>query len=103
MFSTLHSAALVGIDAVPVQVEVNAREFGDPKIYVVGLPDTAVKESKDRVYSALSNSGFWMPRNRLTINLAPGSLRKEGPLYDLPIALAILLADERVKAEQLDD
>lgn len=103
MFSTLHSAALVGIDAVPVEVEVNAQEYGDPKLFLVGLPDTAVKESKDRVYSALSNSGFRMPRTRVTINLAPGSLRKEGPLYDLPIALAILLADGRIKADFLDD
>ncbi|MBI2515383.1 MAG: YifB family Mg chelatase-like AAA ATPase [Opitutae bacterium] len=103
MLATICSAALVGIDAVPVQVEVNTGETGEPKLFLVGLPDAAVKESDDRVFSALSNSGFRMPRTRTTINLAPGGLRKEGALYDLPIALGILVATEQLQADRLDD
>lgn len=103
MLATICSAALVGIDAVPVSVEVNTGETGEPKLILVGLPDAAVKESDDRVFSALSNSGFRMPRTRTTINLAPGDLRKEGALYDLPIALGIVIADGRLKNEHLDD
>jgi magnesium chelatase family protein len=103
MLATICSAALVGIDAVPVTVEVNTGESGQPDLILVGLPDTAVKESEDRVYSALSNSGFHMPRTRTTINLAPGGLRKEGALYDLPIALGILVADQRIAAPRLED
>ena len=103
MLATICSAALVGIDAVPVSVEVNTGETGEPKLILVGLPDAAVKESDDRVFSALSNSGFRMPRTRTTINLAPGGLRKEGALYDLPIALGILVADGRIQPERLDD
>lgn len=92
MLATISSAALQGIDADLVHVEVNSGESGDPKLILVGLPDAAVKESDDRVVSALSNSGYKAPRTRTTINLAPGHLRKEGPFYDLPIALGILLA-----------
>lgn len=103
MLATICSAALVGIDAVPVSVEVNTGETGEPKLILVGLPDAAVKESDDRVFSALSNSGFRMPRTRTTINLAPGGLRKEGALYDLPIALGIVIADGRLKNERLED
>ena len=102
MLATICSAALVGIDAVPVSVEVNTGETGEPKLILVGLPDAAVKESDDRVFSALSNSGFRMPRTRTTINLAPGGLRKEGALYDLPIALGILVADGRIQPPDLD-
>lgn len=103
MLATICSAALVGIDAVPVSVEVNTGETGEPKLILVGLPDAAVKESDDRVFSALSNSGFRMPRTRTTINLAPGDLRKEGALYDLPIALGILVADGTIQNARLDD
>jgi magnesium chelatase family protein len=70
---------------------------------LVGLPDAAVKESDDRVFSALSNSGFKPPRTRTTINLAPGHLRKEGPFYDLPIALGILAATHQLTAEHLGE
>jgi magnesium chelatase family protein len=92
MLATIGSAALLGIDAVPVQVEVNTGESGIPTLILVGLPDAAVKESEDRVFSALSNSSLKMPPTRTTINLAPGDLRKEGAIYDLPIALGILVA-----------
>ncbi len=103
MLATAVSAALQGIEAVPVQVEVNTGEAGEPKLILVGLPDAAVKESDDRVFSALANSGLHPPRTRTTINLAPGDLRKEGPFYDLPIALGILVATGQLVAEGLDD
>src|SRR3954469_8220698 len=103
MLATIASAALLGIDAEVVHVEVNAGEAGEPKLILVGLPDAAVKESDDRVFSALSNSGFRPPRTRTTINLAPGNLRKEGPFYDLPIALGILPATKQMQAENLGD
>jgi magnesium chelatase family protein len=90
MLAITQSAALLGVDAHPVQVEVNTGETGELKFILVGLPDTAVKESQDRVFSAMANSGFRTPATRTTINLAPGGLRKEGPAYDLPIAIAIL-------------
>lgn len=103
MLATISSAALQGIDAELVHVEVNAGEAGEPKLILVGLPDAAVKESDDRVFSALSNSGFKPPRTRTTINLAPGNLRKEGPFYDLPIALGILAATSQLHAAGLGD
>ena len=103
MLATIASAALQGIDAEVVFVEVNAGEAGEPKLILVGLPDAAVKESDDRVFSALSNSGFRTPRTRTTINLAPGDLRKEGPFYDLPIALGILAATKQLTAPRLED
>lgn len=103
MLATITSAALQGIDAEVVHVEVNTGEAGEPKLILVGLPDAAVKESDDRVFSALSNSGFKPPRTRTTINLAPGNLRKEGPFYDLPIALGILAATGQLHAAQLSE
>lgn len=103
MLATIASAALQGIDAEVVHVEVNAGETGEPKWHLVGLPDAAVKESCDRVFAALNNSGFQPPRTRTTINLAPGDLRKEGPIYDLPIALGILAATRQLPVDNLGD
>ncbi len=103
MLATIGSAALLGIDAVPVSIEVNTGEHGIPELILVGLPDSAVKESEDRVYSALSNSALRMPRTRTTINLAPGDLRKEGAIYDLPIAIGILVATAQLACEDLGD
>ena len=103
MLATCSSAALQGIEAALVHVEVNAGEAGEPKLFLVGLPDAAVKESGDRVFAALHNSGFRAPRTRTTINLAPGDLRKEGPIYDLPIALGILVATGQLKTDCLGD
>ena len=103
MLATIGSAALLGIDAVPVQIEVNTGETGVPNLILVGLPDAAVKESEDRVFSALNNSGLRMPRTRTTINLAPGDLRKEGAIYDLPIALGILVATGQLVCDKLAD
>jgi magnesium chelatase family protein len=102
MLSRVCSAAVNGIDAYPVEVEVNAG-WGDTLIVVVGLPDTAVKESKDRVTTALSNSGYKFPMGRTTINLAPADVKKEGPSFDLPIAIGMLAASEQLETDQLDN
>lgn len=103
MLATVTSAALNGIEASPVEVEVNSGETGEPKPVMVGLPTTAVKESIDRVWSALANSGRRLPQMKATINLAPGHLRKEGPLYDLPIALGLLKATSQIHSELLNE
>jgi len=103
MLAMLHSAALQGVTAEAIQIEVNTGETGEPHIVLVGLPDTGVKESEDRVSSAIGNSGFRMPQMRTTINLAPGHIRKEGPMYDLPIALGILQATEQLNSECLGE
>jgi len=89
MLSVIRSAALVGVEAVPVEIEVNSGEKGEYGLWLVGLPDAAVKESEERVQSALQNSGLRLPETRTTINLAPGDLKKEGAIYDLPIALGL--------------
>tara|TARA_B100001248_G_scaffold262537_1_gene259248 strand:+ start:16225 stop:17763 length:1539 start_codon:yes stop_codon:yes gene_type:complete len=102
MLSIVSSGALQGVSAHPVQVEVNTGEMGELRFILVGLPDTAVKESQDRVFSALSNTGFRPPETRTTINLAPGHIRKEGPLYDLPIALGLLAASNQIPKEVLE-
>ena len=103
MLGITQSAALIGVDAHPVQVEVNTGEVGELKFILVGLPDAAVKESQDRVFSAISNSGYRMPAARTTINLAPGGLRKEGPAYDLPIAIGILASMKKCDKDRLDN
>ena len=92
MLAVVSSGALLGIRAEPVQVEVNTYERGEAKVILVGLPDTAVKESNDRVISALNNCGFTVPRTRTTINLAPGNIRKEGPISVLQFAVGYLAA-----------
>ncbi len=92
MLAKIQSAALLGIDAYPVECEVDICP-GLPTFQTVGLPDAAVKESKDRVKSAVSNSGFDFPIQRITVNLAPADTKKEGPSFDLPIALGILAAN----------
>ncbi len=102
MLSKVCSAAVNGIDAYPVEVEVNAG-WGDTVIVVVGLPDAAVKESKDRVTTALTNSGYKFPMGRTTINLAPADVKKEGPSFDLPIAIGMLAASEQLETDQLDN
>ena len=101
MLSRVCSAAVNGIEAFEVEVEVNCG-YGDTFIALVGLPDAAVKESKDRVSTALSNSGFKFPMGKTTINLAPADVKKEGPSFDLPIALGILAASEQMETDQLD-
>ena len=102
MLAKVFSAAVWGVDAFAVEVEVNCA-YGSPVVVVVGLPDTAVKESRDRVKTALENSAFKNPYGRTTINLAPADIKKEGPSFDLPIALGILAASEQVNARNLED
>lgn len=102
MLSKVLSSALLGIDAVTVQVEVDIAQ-GLPQFATVGLPDGAVKESKDRVKAALKNSGFEFPQRRITVNLAPADLKKEGTSFDLPMAIAILAATGVVKKSLLAD
>ncbi|MCV6615985.1 MAG: ATP-binding protein, partial [Cellvibrionaceae bacterium] len=93
--------AQLGIDAPRVYVEVHLSS-GLPSLSLVGLPETAVKESKDRVRSAILNSGFEFPAKRITINLAPADLPKDGGRYDLAIALGILVASEQVSEKRLE-
>jgi magnesium chelatase family protein len=102
MLSRVCSAAVNGIEAFPVEVEVSAG-FGDTIIVIVGLPDAAVKESRDRVTTALNSSGFKFSYGRTTINLAPADVKKEGPSFDLPIALGMLAASEQIETDQLDN
>jgi len=99
MMAKVISGATVGLESVPVEVEVNIERRGFPSFKIVGLPGKAVEEAKERVRSALKNSSAEFPTYRLTVNLAPADLPKSGPAYDLPIALGILLADEQISAD----
>ena len=101
MLAKVCSAAVNGIEAYPVEVEVNAG-YGDTVLVVVGLPDAAVKESRDRVMTALINSGFAFSFGRTTINLAPADVKKEGPSFDLPIAVGMVAASEQMESNRLD-
>ncbi len=96
MLAKVYSAAVYGVDAYEVEIEVNAAA-GAPVIVVVGLPDAAVKESRDRVTTAVANSGYRTPKGRTTINLAPADVKKEGPSFDLPIALGMIAAAEQLR------
>src|SRR3989441_2161456 len=102
MLARVFSSAVNGIEAYPIEVEVNSG-WGDSVIVIVGLPDAAVKESRDRVGTALSNSGFKIPLGRITINLAPADVKKEGPSFDLPIAIGIAAAAEQIETDQLEN
>ena len=102
MLARVFTCAVVGLDGVVVEVEVDTSN-GLPTIIIVGLPDAAVQESRERVQSAIKNSGLFFPRKRLTINLAPAAVRKEGPVYDLPIAVGILAATGQLSPDTLDD
>jgi len=102
MLARIDSSAVHGVDAYIVQVEVDiSTQF--PGLTIVGLPDTAVQESRERVRSAIRNTGFSFPQRRITINLAPAAVRKEGPSFDLPIALGILAASGQIPADGTDD
>ena len=102
MLAHVNSSAIVGLDAVPVEVEVDIASQGFPAFTIVGLPDKAVEEAKERVRSAIKNSGADFPAKRITVNLAPADLPKEGPSYDLPIALGILIADGQLSGDFSD-
>ena len=101
MLAAVRSAAVLGIEAYDVTVEVDAAN-GLPQFTIVGLPAGAVKESRDRVGAALVNSGFSVPPRRITVNLAPADVRKDGTAFDLPIALGILVATKQLDARALD-
>jgi magnesium chelatase family protein len=100
VLATVRSAAVLGIDAYDVTVEVDA-SLGLPNWLLVGLPQGAVKESRERVSAALLNSGFYLPPRRITVNLAPADTRKEGTAFDLPIALGLLAATGQIDGERL--
>lgn len=96
----VNSAAVVGLEAFPVEVEVDISSQGLPSFTIVGLPDKAIEESKERVRSAIKNSGVDFPAKKITVNLAPADIKKEGPAYDLAIAVGILIADEKIPTSE---
>lgn len=98
MLARVQSYLLQGIDALACEVEVHVQESMEPKTIVVGLPDTAVKEATERVRAALANSGYVLPTDKVLVNLAPADVRKEGPVYDLPIAVGLLVAQGVIRA-----
>src|SRR6058998_3810332 len=102
MLAKIYSAAVYGVDAYEVEIEVNGAG-GDRVIVIVGLPDAAVKESRDRVRTAIQNSGFRWPRGRTTINLAPADIKKEGPSFDLPIALGMVAVSQAIDTSSFND
>ena len=102
MLACLRTAAVFGVEACPVQVEVDV-SFGLPGFTMVGLPDASVRESRDRVRSAIRNSGFEFPPHRITVNLAPADVRKAGASFDLPIALGVLAAQGTVHRRHVVD
>ena len=102
MLATVLSSAMLGIDAYIVKVEVDVAG-GMPYFSTVGLPDSAIKESRDRVTAAIKNSGFYFPPTRITANLAPADIRKAGSAFDLPIAIGVMAATNQVKLESLEN
>src|SRR5436190_16178 len=101
MLAKIYSAAVYGVDAYEVEIEVNAGA-GEVKMVIVGLPDAAVKESRDRVRTAIANSGYRWSRRRTTINLAPADIKKEGPSFDLPIALGMIAVAEELNTSAFE-
>ena len=102
MLAKVYSATILGIEAHPVEIEVDVSR-GLPSFSIVGLPDQAIKESRNRVRSAIKNSGFDFPVKKITINLAPADLKKEGPSFDLPLALGLLTATKVIRSKILAD
>src|SRR5246500_2779972 len=101
MLAKIYSAAVYGVDAYEVEIEVNIGS-GKPVMVVVGLPDVAVKESRDRVWTAIRNSGYRPSRKRTTVNLAPADIKKEGPSFDLPIALGMIAVAEELNTSAFE-
>ena len=101
MLARVYSCAVIGLEGVVVEVEVDTGQ-GLPSITIVGLPDAAVQESRERVQAAIKNAGLFFPRKKLTINLAPAAVRKEGPAYDLPIAIGVLIASGQLPPESME-
>jgi magnesium chelatase family protein len=102
MLARVFSCAVFGLEGIIIEVEVDTRN-GMPRIIIVGLPDAAVQESRERVQSAIKNAGFFFPRKIITVNLAPASVRKAGPSFDLPIAVGVLIAAHILPSDALDD
>lgn len=102
MFSKVFSSATYGIDAYIIEVETHS-DKQVPAFAIVGLPDNAVKESRDRVMAAIKNSGFEFPLRRITVNLAPADIKKEGSAFDLPIAIGVLNASDKIECISLDE
>ena len=102
MLASVRTAAVYGIEASPIHVEVDV-SFGLPAFTMVGLPDAGIRESRDRVRSAIRNSGFEFPTHRITVNLSPADLRKEGTSFDLPIAVGVLAAAGLITRRHIDD
>jgi magnesium chelatase family protein len=99
MLAKVLTGAVVGMDGALVEVEVDIAQSGLPNFLIVGLPDTAVQEARERVRAAIRNSGLSFPLRRITVNLAPADLKKEGPSYDLPIAVGILIASGQLEID----
>jgi magnesium chelatase family protein len=102
MLARVFSCAVVGLDGVIIEVEVDFTN-GMAGMTIVGLPDAAVQESRERVQTAIKNAGLHFPRHRIVVNLAPASVRKEGPAYDLPIALGVIILSGRLPLEAVED
>ena len=102
MHTIINSCATYGINAFKIEIETNI-EATVPNFFLVGLPDNAIKESRERVSTAIKNSGFNYPNRRITINLAPADIKKEGSSYDLPIAIGILSASEQIKKDKISE
>src|SRR5574339_28874 len=101
MLARVYSCVVIGLEGVIVEVEVDYSN-GLPAVIIVGLPDAAVQESRERVQTAVKNAGLNFPRHRIVVNLAPATVRKEGPAYDLPIAVGVLVMSGRVPQEAVD-
>jgi magnesium chelatase family protein len=101
MLARVYSCAIIGLEGIIIEVEVDFGQ-GLPRITIVGLPDASVVESRERVHSAIKNAGMDYPRKAMVVNLAPASLRKEGPSYDLPIALGVLITTGQLRTDALD-
>ena len=101
MLAKVRSVAVFGIEAYLLDIEVYIARGDMPYIAIVGLPDTAVKESRDRVKAAVNNSGYRFPYKPMTINLAPADRKKEGPVFELPIAVGILIATNQIEVPDI--
>ncbi|MCK6585586.1 MAG: ATP-binding protein [Anaerolineales bacterium] len=102
MLARVYSCAVIGLEGVIVEVEVDYSN-GLPAVIIVGLPDAAVQESRERVQTAVKNAGLHFPRHRIVVNLSPASIRKEGPAYDLPIALGVIILSGRLPTEIVEN
>src|SRR5574337_1239131 len=102
MLARVFSCAVIGLEGVIVEVEVDYSN-GMAGVMIVGLPDAAVQESRERVQTAVKNAGLHFPRHRIVVNLSPASIRKEGPAYDLPIALGVVILSGHLSHEVVDN